>query len=113
MTYADYAYYTGTYYGTMPEEDFSRLSRRASAYLDQAALGHITPAWAAKESVKDACCAVADEMGRQERGGSVTAESNDGVSVSYAAPTLSEERRLYNAAALHLGNTGLLYRGCG
>ena len=52
-------------------------------------------------------------MGRQERGGAVTAESNDGVSVTYAAPTQSEERRLYNAAALHLGNTGLLYRGCG
>ena len=51
MAYADYAYYTGTYYGTLPEEDFSRLSRRASTYLDQATLGHITPAWAVKEAV--------------------------------------------------------------
>ncbi len=32
MAYADYDYYIETYCGTMPEPDFVRLSRQASAY---------------------------------------------------------------------------------
>ena len=41
-------------------------------------------------------------------------ETNDGVSVTYVAGisnSKSEGRRLYEAAALFLGPTGLLYRG--
>ena len=34
MAYADYTYYSGTYMGTVSEEDFTRLAVRASAFLD-------------------------------------------------------------------------------
>ena len=34
MTYADYDYYSGTYLGTVSEEDFPRLAVRASSFLD-------------------------------------------------------------------------------
>ena len=56
---------------------------------------------------------MADAYLLQEHGGGVAAETNDGISVTYVAGAgvKSEGRRLYEAAALFLANTGLLYRG--
>lgn len=117
MIYADYAYYKETYGGTMAEEDFKRLSRQASAYLDYVCFDRI--ARVTEESVmakvKDACCVVADAYLLNENGGGIAAETNDGVSVTYVngvGTSLSEEQRLYQAALLYLGHTGLMYRGC-
>lgn len=112
MPYADYEYYRLTYHGSLPEETFTRLARRASAYLDRVSFGRIREA---TEAVKDACCAVVEAMELNERGGGIASETNDGVSVSYVAGisnAKSEDRRLYDAAFLYLGGTGLLYRGC-
>ena len=113
MIYADFSYYKGTYCGEMAEGDFKRLSRQASAYLDSVTLDRIPSVTdeKIKEKVKEACCAAADALLQKEQRDGIAAESNDGVSVTYASETNANERRLYQAAVLYLGNTGLLYRG--
>ena len=114
MVYADFSYYKDTYCGEMAEGDFKRLSRSASAYLDSVTLDRIPSVTdeKIKEKVREACCAVADAILLNENG-VVSQESNDGVSVIYTrdmSNTLTDEERLYQAAVLYLGNTGLLYR---
>lgn len=116
MIYADFSYYRDTYCGEMAEGDFKRFSRSASAYLDSITFDRIPSVTdeKIKERVKEACCAVADALLRKEQRDGIAAESNDGVSVTYAiyaSETNENERRLYQAAVLYLGNTGLLYRG--
>lgn len=61
MAYADYEYYITTYLGTaIKEDDFQRLSLRASSFLD-----YYTQGRAAQNSdldaLKMACCAVAEQ----------------------------------------------------
>lgn len=115
MLYADYTYYKETYGGTMAEADFKRLSRQASAYLDAVSFDRIREVTEEETLAKvtDACCAVADAYFLNENGGGIAAETNDGVSVTYVNGTGShtDEERLYQAALLYLGQTGLLYRG--
>lgn len=111
MDLADYAYYRDTYRGTQPEETFARLSRRASAYLDAITSGNIQGPWLEDDRIRDACCAVVEELAFQEAGGEVTTANNDGYSESYATSGKSHGARLYDAAALYLAETGLLYRG--
>lgn len=117
MTAPEYAYYKDIYHGTMGEADYLRLSRPAWAYLEQATMGRaggdLPPPLADK--VKNACCAVADAYALNERGGGIASETNDGITVNYVAgvsTAKSDGQRLYDAAALYLGMTGLLYRGC-
>lgn len=115
MIYADFSYYRDIYCGEMAEGDFKRLSRSASAYLDSVTFDRIPSVTDERimEKVREACCAVADAILLNENG-VVSQESNDGVSVIYtrgASNTLTDEERLYQAAVLYLGSTGLLYRG--
>ncbi len=109
MLTVDYEFYTGTYHGTLTEDEFTRASVFASAYLDELTLGRITDAQSGtdRQAVKLALCAVCDARAVDERRDGIAAESNDGISVSYEKSTGS----LYNAAALYLAPTGLLYRG--
>ena len=111
MIYADYAYYLSDYKGAMPETDYDRLSRRASAHLNTITFGRIDGEWAADTRVKDACCALAEEMYKQEQGGEVTGETVGKWSRAYASSGKSAEGRLYAAAAQYMSTTGLLYRG--
>lgn len=116
MAYADYAYYSQEYGGTMPEADFKRLSRQASAFLDTVAFDRIksTLPKAVMDKVRDACCAVADALLLNEQGGGVASETNDGISVTYVAGVSNaktDNQRLREAASLYLAHTGLLYRG--
>lgn len=113
MVYADFSYYRDTYCGEMAEGDFKRLSRSASAYLDSVTFDRIPSVTDEKimEKVREACCAVADALLRKEQRDGIAAETNDGVSVTYATEGKTDEERLYQAAVLYLGNTGLLYRG--
>ena len=113
MIYADFSYYKDTYCGEMAEGDFKRLSRSASAYLDSVTFDRIPSVTDEKimEKVKEACCAVADALLRKEQRDGIAAESNDGVSITYTTEGSTEEQRLYQAAVLYLGSTGLLYRG--
>lgn len=113
MVYADYIYYATTYGGNaIAETDFMRMSRQASAFLDSITFGKVCRGdWPNDERVKDACCAIAEMLHKQERGGEVASESNHSVSRSYVTSGKSAERRMYDAATLYLSNTGLLYAG--
>lgn len=116
MVYADFAYYSKEYGGTMPEADFKRLSRQASAFLDAVTFDRIASGQPEKviEKVRGACCAVADAYLLNEQGGGVASETNDGISVTYVAGVSNaktDNQRLREAASLYLAHTGLLYRG--
>jgi len=112
---ADYQFYTDEFHGKMSREDFDRLAVYASAYLEDVTMGRITDQLPEETAlrVSKALCAVADAYLLLEQGGGVAAESNDGVSVTYVSASIAkgEGQRLYEAAALFLGPTGLLYRG--
>lgn len=115
MLYADFDYYKKEYGGVMAEEDYNRLSRQASAYLDFITFGRIAMVAGelVMEKVKMACCAIADVFLLNEQGGGIASETNDGVSVTYVNGTGSktDEQRLRQTALIYLGNTGLMYRG--
>ena len=112
MAWADYQFYTDSYLGVLvPEDEFDRLSARAEEFLCQATSARVLEHTGDTE-VKMAACAVADEFYRQEHGGEVTSESVGAWSRSYASTGKSPARRALDAAALHLGQTGMLYRGC-
>lgn len=112
--YADYAYYRDTYHGAMAEGDFLRLSRAASAHIDALTFGRAASVAdeGTKAKLKDACCAVADVLLAEEQGGEVASATNDGYSETYVTSGKSAARRRYEAAALYLANTGLMYAGC-
>lgn len=115
MPAVDYQFYKDAFRGKMSKEDFDRLAVYAAAYLEELTMGRILgelPEAVAEKAAK-ALCAVADAYLLQEQGGGVASETNDGVSVTYVAGSqaLCGGRRLYEAAVLFLGPTGLLYRG--
>ena len=60
MTYADYDYYSGTYLGTVSEEDFPRLAVRASSFLDYYTQNRAKDN-ADMDAVKMCCCALIDK----------------------------------------------------
>ncbi len=112
--YADYAFYTGTYNGALTEAEYNRLSVLATAHINRITNGRAgTATGRVLDAVKMAECAIIDELGRQEQGGIVTAESNDGVSRSYATSAVvkSATQRIYSVAEVFLCNTNLLYVG--
>ncbi len=111
MVYADYSYYRYPYLGTrIAEKSFDRLAARASAYLDRITSQRAVR-FAEYASVQLACCSVADAMAEAEAG-RISSEMVGNWSRAYRLDDSSEGRRLYEAAALYLDGTGLLYRGC-
>lgn len=129
MPYADFAYYTGTYYGTsIPEEKFSYYARQASMLINALTFGR-TAAVAASllpDAVRDATCKAAELYAEYEarksnataatRTGLVKSESNDGYSISYAdydasADKAATEGVIESELAIYLAHTGLMYRG--
>ncbi len=109
---ADYTYYTETYKGSsIPEADFPRLITRAGSYLDQITGGRASSA-AGSAPVKMAACAVAEAWQTNEQGGDVVSETVSSWTKTFAGGgTRGPQARLYQAAALYLVNTGLLFRG--
>lgn len=112
MQYATYHYYRETYGGEMPESEYRRYSGQAGAYLEQVTFGRVNalPEGPMMDKVRDAACALADVYKRAEQG-VVSSETNGDHSITIARGSQSDAQRLYAAAALYLGNTGLLYRG--
>lgn len=104
--WADYGYYSGTYGGTLTEAEYARASLPAAALLEDWT-GCAAPAGAAADRMRRAACALADALAEEERPRLLSA-SNDGVSETYAADGRSRTRRLWEAASLYLGGTGLL-----
>lgn len=133
--YANYRYYTDTYYGTaISAADFPRLATRASDFIDYYTKGKAATS-DATEPLAKCCCALAEQIQADERnaqiaasvqtaaianGGEVKSESVGGYSVSYATASeyakngnaAKEQAKLYADICLrYLANTGLLYRG--
>ena len=116
MVTVDYLFYSEIFHGQMAEADFERLVVYASAYLDELTMGRTASDLPAETAAKVemAICAVADAYLVNEQGGGIASETNDGISVTYVAAignAKTDGRRLYEAAAMFLGSTGLLYRG--
>jgi hypothetical protein len=110
----EYTFYSQTYKGTVTEAVFNRLSVLATAHINRITNGRAKTATGEDlEAVKLAFCAIVDELDRQESGGIVTSESNDGISRSYAVSSVvrSASQRIYNVAEVYLSNTNLLFMG--
>ena len=138
MAYADFEYYANTYLGTAIEyNDFSRLSLRASAFLD-----YYTQGRAAKNAELDAlkmcCCAIAEQYqyidtakalaqksitSSLENNGELQSQTVGSWSKTYRSGGDSAQQALSSVQAAqsaltaiaqqYLAGTGLLYRGRG
>lgn len=110
----EYEFYTEKYGGTLPKADFERLRGRAMSYLVSVTLGKVQYVQdPLRRQVDMAVCALVDVIHKQESGGDVTSESNDGISVTYASKVQqTEQKQLYEAASAYLAWTGLMNRRC-
>lgn len=135
MTYADFEYYSGTYMGTVSEEDFPRLAVRASSFIDyytrNKAKDH-----ADLDAVKMCCCALVDKYAVIEAAQALAmknlanAAANDAEVKSETVGSYSRTLATGGESALsalnatdgakkllaetcmeYLAHTGLLYRG--
>lgn len=120
--YADYEYYTSTYKGNLPKEEFEKSIMKASAYVRRITFGRADDNTEMDE-VKIATCAVCDLIANDEKvrskhsGRVVTSENTDGYSVSYESGGNGETadellgRKIFDTLELYLMPTGLLYMG--
>lgn len=107
MAYADYDFYKKVYRGTLSEDDFTRLSERASDYID-GRTGYILKSAGIPEElserVKKACCAVAETIRDNERGVK-TSEKVGNYSATFGVATQrSAEQRLDDTVQLYLSD---------
>ena len=110
--YSDYNFYEKPYNGKLNEDVYSRFSKLAAAHIDRLTSNRAkTATGEALEAVKMAECAIIDELDRQDKGGVITSESNDGISRSYSASAKTEGQRIYSVASVYLSETGLLFAG--
>lgn len=110
--YADYTYYKEEYSGNVGEAEYSRFSKLAAAHIDRLTNNRAKDATGADlEAVKRAQCGIVDELDLLDKGGFVSAESNDGISRTYAVAVKTPERRIYDVARVYLHNTNLLFAG--
>lgn len=110
--YADYAYYTGTYCGTLIQEaQWPAASRAADAYLDLATFGRLRRGWPVDDDVRMAACAAAEaacryQAAQAERKPGLSGFTNDGYSENYAGTaadlTAQEQAEMGAAADLYL-----------
>lgn len=118
--YVDFDYYLQTFCGSMDEISFGRALIEAQAFIDTITFGRIARLDVIPDCVKNAVCAVAEEINRRDESREtvgakkgVKAESNHNVSVTYADVISDEECRknMLSKARMYLSGTGLLYRG--
>lgn len=137
MVYADFAYYSGTYMGTVSEENFPRLAVRASSFLDYYTLNKAKNN-ADLNAVKMCCCALVDKYAVIEAAQALAmknlanAAANDAEVKSETVGSYSRTMATGGESALsalnatdgaknllavtcneYLAHTGLLYRGGG
>lgn len=126
MIYADYSYYTESFYGDMiPENDFNKYASRASDYIDRVTMNRAASYVVLHpndESVKKAVCACAEQYyvlsfvraAAASSDGEIASESVGSHSVSYrsrAETAAALEAEIKKQAESYLTATGLLYRG--
>lgn len=137
MVYADFAYYSGTYMGTVSEENFPRLAVRASSFLDYYTLNKANDN-ADLDAVKMCCCALVDKYAiieaaqalamknlanaaannaevKSETVGSYsrTLATGGESALSALSATDGAKKLLAETCMEYLAHTGLLYRGGG
>lgn len=137
MVYADYTYYSGTYMGTVSEEDFPRLAVRASSFLDYYTRNRAADN-ADLDAVKMCCCALVDkyaiieaaqalamknlanaaandaEVKSETVGSSSRTLATGGESALSALNATDGAKKLLAETCMeYLAHTGLLYRGGG
>lgn len=137
MVYADFAYYSGTYMGTVSEENFPRLAVRASSFLDYYTLNKAKNN-ADLDAVKMCCCALVDKYAVIEAAQAIAmknlanAAENDAEvksetvgsysrtlatggesALSALSATDGAKKLLAETCKEYLAHTGLLYRGGG
>lgn len=121
MAYADYTYYATSFLGTaIAESAFPALALRASAEIDRLTFGRAAVDFAASTNVaaiKNAMCAVAEELQRQDANANVdgvASESQGNYSVSYLASSnrsKSNTQKIQDTANVWLANTYLTFAG--
>lgn len=137
MAYADFAYYSGTYMGTVSEENFPRLAVRASSFLDYYTLNKAKN-YADLDAVKMCCCALVDKYAIIEAAQALAmknlanAAANDAEvksetvgsysrtlatggesALSAISATDGAKKLLAETCMEYLAHTGMLYRGGG
>lgn len=137
MSYADYEFYSGEYFGrAISEADFPHLSMRASAFLDYYTQGR-AKAHPDMPELKMACCALAEqyqlidaaqELANKSIAASIESDSGEVQSetvgswsksyrsggdsaASALSATANAQASLSAIARQYLSGTGLLYRG--
>ncbi len=118
--YADFDYYSNTYYDALQEIPIPNTQRlvylrKASSFLNSLFV-HQKPQEPYPEEVKNACCEIADCYFLCEIKEGIASENNDGYSVTYTAEASGvkmTEQKAYAIALRYLGNTELLYRRIG
>lgn len=126
--YADYTYYTETFFGDLIEEEkFPKYATAASDFIDYYTMGKAANN-ADLPQVKKCCCALAEQYAHIEAVKSAAAAkvSNEGIIASESVGSHSrsfrsgadgteavkaETTELANIARRYLMPTGLLYRG--
>lgn len=121
--YVDYTYYSATFLGTaIASTDFSRLALRATEQVDLLTFDRALPVITAATDtatitrIKNATCAVAEEIQRQEQNSAdgIASESVGSYSVSFAPTSskmLTNQNKITSAASTYLSSTGLMYKG--
>lgn len=116
--YADWTFYSGTFLGTaITEAAFPALALRASAVIDEITFGRAATEVTYLTNVKNAMCAVAEELQRQDAASSVdgiASESQGRYSVSYlktSERSKSNKQKQLDSARTYLANTFLLFAG--
>lgn len=120
MAYADYQFYTTTYYGdTVPESDFPKYAERASDRIDAITFDRLIDGLPENEraqtKIKKAVCAVTDALyqidrikkSSMETVGTVTRE--DGTVVSKAVSSISSGSESISFATGSSGGTENIY----
>ena len=111
--YADYAFYTDTYGGTIipTEVIFDRMALRAEATIDYLTFDRIETV---TDAIKHCECELAEaEYRNMAAGGKEVASEKVGTySVTYTTQA-SESARQKSIVSRWLGHSGLMYRGGG
>ncbi|MFA6930301.1 MAG: hypothetical protein WCT05_08240 [Lentisphaeria bacterium] len=114
MAWVEWDYWINEYQGEeMEPEEFSRLEAAARRYVDRQTFGRIDPE-NISDSIKNAVCAVIEAMQVNANGGGISSESIGEYSVTYVSgisKSKTDGQRMRDALVMHLGDTGLLYRG--
>lgn len=108
--YADYAYYQGTYCGSLlTEEQWPAASRAADAYIDRITFDRLQRGWPVDDAVRLAACAAAEAATRYQKAQAkrmpgLAGFNNDGYSETYAgnASDLAAQQQTEMAAAVDL-----------